>query len=87
MTGEDADEISEESRRAAERVRERAAGMPDAAGLAGMTADVLAVTTTGGQMSPADMRRLAAEALVKAQEVSYLLGKLAGILGDRPGDT
>jgi hypothetical protein len=38
-------------------------------------------------MSPADMRRLAAEALVKAQEVSYLLGKLAGILGDRPGDT
>jgi hypothetical protein len=75
-------DISDESRAAAERVRERAAAMPTAADLAGLAADAL--TSPGSAMSPAEIRALAAEALTKAQQVSYLLGKLAGLLDD-PG--
>jgi hypothetical protein len=73
--------VSEEARMLAERVRERAASMPTADVLAGMTADAL---THGSAMSPEEMRRLVADALTKAQQVSYLLGRLAGILGDAP---
>lgn len=83
MTGDDA-EISEETRALARQVRDRAAGMPDAADLADMTADAL--TSPRSQMSPDEIRRLAAEALTQAQQVAYLLGKLAGLLGDKPGE-
>jgi hypothetical protein len=81
--GTDDAEISEEARLLAERVRERAAAMPTAADLADMTADAL---TSRSEMSPAEIRRLAADALSKAQEVSFLLGRLAGILGDGGGE-
>lgn len=83
MTGDDA-EISDETRALAREVRDRAARMPDAAGLADMTADAL--TCPRSQMSPDEIRRLAAEALTQAQQVAFLLGKLAGLLGDKPGE-
>jgi DNA-binding MurR/RpiR family transcriptional regulator len=83
MTTGDHDEISEDTRELAARVRDRAAGMPTAEQLASMTADVL--SATGGDMSPDEIRRLAADALTNAQRVSYLLGRLAGLL-DSPGE-
>jgi hypothetical protein len=36
-------------------------------------------------MSPEDIRRLAADAIKQAQQVSFLLGKLATLL-DTPGE-
>jgi hypothetical protein len=49
-----------------------------------MTAQAL--STTGGPMTPAQLRALAAEALAKARQVANLLGTLAELLEDRPGD-
>jgi hypothetical protein len=83
LTGSSDEDISEEARLLAERVRERAAEMPSAADLAGIAADAL--TSNGSAMTPEEIRKLAAEALTKAQQVSFLLGKLAGLL-DEPGD-
>jgi hypothetical protein len=83
MTGDD-DDISEETRMLAERVRVRAAGMPGEGELAGMTAEALAAPRA--QMTSAQVRALAAEALSQARQVSQLLGRLAELLEDRPGD-
>jgi hypothetical protein len=82
MTGAD-DEISEESRVLAARVRRRAGGMPTEADVAALAASAL--TTTGSPMTPAQIRELAAEALAKAQEVSSLLARLGGLLDDPGG--
>lgn len=83
MTGTD-DEISEETRMLAERVRERAAAMPGEDALAGLTAEALSMP--GGTMTPAQVREIAAEALSKARQVSTLLGQLAELLETPPGD-
>jgi hypothetical protein len=83
MTGTD-DDISEEARLLAERVRIRAAAMPAEGDLAAITA--AALRSPGGQMSPAQIRALAAEALAKARQVSSLLGQLAEMLESPPGD-
>jgi hypothetical protein len=86
MTGAGADDqISEEARLLADRVRERAAEMPTEADVAALAADAL-TTTTGGQMTPAEIRALAAEALAKAQQVSILLGRLANLLDPPAGE-
>jgi hypothetical protein len=74
------DEVSSEARMMAERVRERAAGMPDAADIAGMAMDA-----PRGDMTPAEIRELATEAIQHAERVSFLLGKLAALLGDPAG--
>lgn len=74
------DEISDEARMLAERVRDRAASLPDAAVIAGMA------MTTGGEMSPAEIRQLAIDAIEQAQRVSFLLGRLASLLDEPPGD-
>lgn len=86
MTGPGDSEISDESRVLADRARRRAEAMPSAADLAAIAADALS-NTSRSDMTPDEIRQIAAEALAKAQEVSYLLGRLAGILGDRPGET
>ena len=74
------DEVSGEARLMAARVRERARTLPTAAELAGMAYDA-----SGRDMSPDEIRQLAIEAIEQAQKVSWLLGKLAGLL-DVPGE-
>lgn len=83
MTGAD-EQISEETRLLAERVRRRAEAMPGESDLAGMTAEALSMP--GGTMTPAQIRALAAEALSKARQVSTLLSQLAELLESPPGD-
>lgn len=73
-----ADEISDETRMIAEQVRARAAAMPGPDGIAGLAVDVL--TADRGDMTPDQIRRLAVEAISQAQRVSYLLGRLAGLM-------
>jgi hypothetical protein len=80
------DEISDEARALAARVRGRAAALPAAGDLAGMTADAL-TSPRSQTLSPDEIRQLAAEALTQAQQVAYLLGKLAVLLCDDPRDT
>jgi hypothetical protein len=81
VTGAD-EHISDEARLLAEQVRSRAEAMPTEAYVAGLAAG--AVNTTGGQMTPAEVRALAAEALDKAKQVSHLLVRLANLLDERP---
>lgn len=73
------DGISDEARVMAERVRERAAHLPDAAEIAGMAMDA-----PRGGMTQAEVRELATEAIKHAERVSFLLGKLAALLGSDP---
>jgi hypothetical protein len=74
---EHVDDISEETRVMATQVRLRAAHALLGAGLAGLAADALA--TPQRDMSAGEIRDLAATAMEQAQQVSYLLGKLAGL--------
>lgn len=82
MTGRD--DISDEARLLAERVRVRAAAMPGEDALASLAAEAL--SSPGGTMTPAQVRALAAEALSQARQVAALLGQLAEILEDPPGE-
>ena len=74
------DLISPEALEAAQRVRQRA--MDEM-----LTADALANLTItaaeGSDMTSAEIRRLAASAIDQAQQISYLLGRLAGLLDDQ----
>lgn len=65
-------------------VRERAARLPDAAELAGMTASAL--TEHGSEMSAEEIRRLAAAAITLAEQVARQLSKLASLLDEPSGD-
>lgn len=82
MTGAD-EQISEEARLLAERVRLRAQAMPGEGELAGMTAEAL--SKTGGPMTPEQIRAIAAKALAQARQVTALLDQLAELL-ERPGE-
>jgi hypothetical protein len=62
----------------AARVREQAARGPSPEELARIAADALGVQ--GRDMSAGEIRHLAVTALTQAQQVSYLLGKLAALL-------
>lgn len=75
------DEVSAEARMMAERVRQRAAGMPDAADIAGMAMDA-----STRDMTPAEIRALATQAIRQAEQVSFLLGRLAGLLDTEAGE-
>ena len=79
MTGEtdDRDEISEETRRMVARIRERAAASPGSAEIADL---LTAAAARGSQMSAAEISALSRDTLVLAGQVSFLLGKLAGLL-------
>jgi hypothetical protein len=76
----DPDEISEETRLMAVQVRAMASRLPLGAELATLAAD--AMLSRGEHMSPAEIRHLGVTAARQAQQVSYLLGKLAGLIGD-----
>jgi hypothetical protein len=84
MTGtpEHDDDLTEENRMLVARVRDRAAASPGAAQIAGLMTEAAA---KGGQMSAEEIRGLAREALAQAQQVSFLLGRLAGLLDEEGG--
>jgi hypothetical protein len=77
---ERADEISADTRMIVAQARLRAAEALMGAGLAGLAADAL--RTPRADMSATEIRDLAVTALERAQQVSYLLGRLAGLAGD-----
>jgi hypothetical protein len=73
------DRVSAEAFEAALRVRQRAMDeMLTADALAGLTISA----AKGSDMTPPEIRRLAASAIDQAQQISYLLGRLAGLLDD-----
>lgn len=63
----------------AAKVRERAAAGPSPEELARIAADALGAESPQ-DMTPGEIRHLAVTALTQAQQVSYLLGRLAGLL-------
>jgi hypothetical protein len=76
------DEISDETRLMVARIRERVAASPGSAEIV----DILtSAAAKGTEMSAEEIRALAREALSHAEQVSYLLGKLAGLAGDDDG--
>lgn len=77
------DEISEETRRMVTQIRARAALAPGAAELACL---LTAAGARGPEMSAAEIRALGQDTLALASQVSFLLGKLAGLLGDEGGE-
>ena len=78
---DDEDEVSAETMRRVASVRERAAALPESSELA----DLLAAR--GRDMTPEQVRRLGVLAIAQSRQVSYLLGKLAGLLGDEAGES
>jgi len=74
------DDISDEVRMLAAGVRERAATVPLGGGLAELALDALWARER--DMTPEEIRRLAADAMDKAHQISFLLGKLATLLDD-----
>ena len=78
------DEISEETLQMVIRIRERAAQIPNAADLA----DLLTATAMKSDVMSADqIRALAQNAVAQAEQVSFLLGKLAGLLDEEETGT
>lgn len=73
------DDITPETRAAAEHARRRAEDeMPTADTLAGLTIGAAKET----DMSPAEIRRLAAAAIAQSQQIAFLLGKLAALVDE-----
>lgn len=72
--------ISEETQLMVFLARRRAADVLFSASLPGLAADALQVPA--GDMTATEIRGLATSAIEQAQQVSYLLGKLAGMLGE-----
>lgn len=81
--GDEGDDISAATREAADKARRRAAQeVPTAGELADMTMNAGRVP----DMSPAEIRRLAADAIEQARQISFLLGRLAELVDDtEPG--
>jgi len=79
----DPGEVTEETRRKAEQIRERATHLPLGAELGRLAADAL---ERSGEMTAAEMRQLAADTITQAQEAAFLLGRLAGLLRDGEGE-
>jgi hypothetical protein len=75
------DPISPDTLAAVARARRRAEDeMPTADTLAGLTVGA----ARGDDMSPAEIRFLAANAISQAQQISYLLGRLAELVDREP---
>jgi hypothetical protein len=74
-------DVSEETRRMAEQARRAADDLP-LSGVPRIATDAL--MARGVDMTPTEIRALAVRTLEMAQQVSYLLGKLAH-LTDSPG--
>ena len=77
------DQVSDETRMTAARVRERAARMPTPDDVAGLAARALDEPRSA--MPAEEIRRLAREAVAVAEKVSRLLAELAGLLGESAG--
>ena len=73
------DGISEETRLMVTAIRERAARSPCAAEIADLLTSAAA---RGGEMTCEEIRALGRDTLDLASQVSYLLGRLAGLLPD-----
>ncbi len=76
--------ISEETRLMVARIRERAAQSPGSAELADL---LTSAASRGSEMTAEEIRALGRDTLDLASQVSYLLGRLAGLLeeeGDAP---
>jgi len=76
------DEISDETRQMVARIRERAALAPAPAELACL---LTAAGAHAGDMSAAEIRALGRDTLELAGQVSFLLGKLTGLLVEEGG--
>ena len=73
------DGISEETRLMVTRIRERAARSPGSAELADLLTSAAA---RGTEMTAEEIRALGRDTLELASQVSYLLGRLAGLLDE-----
>jgi hypothetical protein len=73
----DHDEISEETRRMVAAIRQRAAASPGSAEIADL---LTAAGARGSEMSADEIGALGRDTLAQAQQVSFLLGKLAGLI-------
>ena len=73
------DAISEETRLMVTRIRERAAHSPGAAEIADLLTSAAA---RGSEMTAEEIRELGRDTLDLASQVSYLLGRLAGLLDE-----
>lgn len=73
------DAISEETRLMVTRIRERAARSPGSAEIADLLTSAAA---RGSEMTAEEIRALGRDTLDLASQVSYLLGRLAGLLLD-----
>ena len=73
------DEISDETRLMVARIRERAAQSPGSAELADLLTSAAA---RGTEMTAEEIRALGRDTLELASQVSYLLGRLAGLLDE-----
>lgn len=79
MTGALGDDgISEETRQMLIRIRERAAASPGSPEIADL---MDAAAASAGEMTAAEIRALGRDTLLLAGQVSFLLGKLAGLAG------
>ena len=81
MTQEAAgDDVSQETRMLVARARQQAAGLPDSSAIAGMA--FTAIRGGNPDLTIREIHDLAVHAISQANQVSFLLGRLAGILGD-----
>lgn len=80
---EDRDEVSEATRLLVARARLQAQAVPTPGELAGLA---FRAANCEGEEQRAALQDLTSRALDKAHEVSFLLGELAGLLGDGGGD-
>lgn len=71
------DDISDETRQMVARIRQRAASSPGPAEIADLLTSAAA---RGGEMSAEEIRALGRDTIAGAAQVSFLLGKLAGLL-------
>lgn len=74
------DDITQETWVMVARVRERATRVPLGADLGSLAVD--AALAPVRDMTPDEIRRLGATAVDQARQISFLLGKLAGLLDD-----
>lgn len=77
------EDISPETRMLAADALARARSSPDAALIRGLERDAL--TGERGDMTPAEIRELAAEAVGQAQQIGLLMTRLADLLETSPG--
>ena len=79
MTSPDDEAPSEDTLMLVARVRHRAGEAPTVDQVTALAVEAL--SGSRGDLTAAEIRQLATQALHQAQQVSFLLGKLAGMVG------